>query len=96
LPRRGDPRKSFRVTARLSKRFYETLGEDVTNELVDWLNSVDATYRADLREMNELNFQRFDAKQAERLADLKTDIVKWMFTFWAPTALAVVALLLRR
>ena len=25
------------VTAKLSKRFYEVLGEDVANELVDWL-----------------------------------------------------------
>jgi len=50
------------VTARLSLRFYEKLGEDVANELVEWFNSVDATYRADLRELNELNFARFDAK----------------------------------
>ena len=84
------------VTARLSRKFYETLGEDVTNELVDWFNSVDATYRSDLRELNELNFARFDAKLERRLAELKSDLVKWMFAFWAPTALAVVALLLRR
>ncbi len=37
------------VTARLSKRFYEVPGEDVTNELVDWFNAVDLTYRTDLR-----------------------------------------------
>ena len=84
------------VTARLSRKFYETFGEDVTKELVDWFNSVDATYRADLRELNELNFARFDAKLEQRLAELKSDLVKWMFAFWAPTALAVVALLLRR
>lgn len=24
------------VTAKLSKRFYDVLGEDVANELVDW------------------------------------------------------------
>lgn len=84
------------VTARLSRKFYETFGEDVTNELVDWFNSVDATYRADLRELNELNFQRFDAKLEQRLAEVKSDLIKWMFVFWAPTALAVVALLLRR
>lgn len=63
---------------------------------MDWFNSVDATYRADLRELNELNFGRFDAKLEQRLAELKSDLVKWMFAFWAPTALAVVALLLRR
>jgi hypothetical protein len=38
------------VTAKLSQKFYEKLGQDVTNELVDWFNSVDATYRTDLRE----------------------------------------------
>ncbi|MDP3938132.1 MAG: hypothetical protein Q8R92_08340 [Deltaproteobacteria bacterium] len=146
------------VTARLSRKFYETFGEDVTNELVDWFNSVDATYRGDLRELNELNFGRFDAKLEQRLAELdakwivrwtgldaklgeriaelrgeikaelamlkgellaqigdlrgdttaaigraQSATIKWMFTFWAPTAIAiigtaigVVALLLRR
>src|SRR2546426_12470343 len=58
------------VTAVLSKKFYETFGEDVTNELVNWFNSVDATYRADLRELNETNFVRFDAKLEQRLAEL--------------------------
>src|SRR2546421_1590695 len=58
------------VTAVLSKKFYEKFGEDVTNEVVDWFNAVDATYRADLRELNELNFSRFDAKLEQRLATL--------------------------
>jgi hypothetical protein len=84
------------VTARLSKRFYDVFGEEVTNELVDWFNAVDATYRADMRELNELNFARFDAKLEQRLAQVKSDLVKWMFVFWAPTALGVVSLLLRR
>ena len=123
------------VTARLSKRFYEVLGEDVANELVEWFNAVDATYRADLRELNERNFGRFDAKLEQRLVELdakwgskwtaleakleqrllesetrlerriadlhveiqrtRADLVKWMFLFWAPTALGVISLLLR-
>jgi len=49
----------------MARGFYETFGEDVTNELVNWFNSVDATYRADLRELNESNFSRFDGKLAE-------------------------------
>ena len=57
------------VTARLSQRFYERFGDDLTNELVDWFNSVDATYRSDLKEVNELNFARFDAKLGERFAE---------------------------
>ena len=123
------------VTARLSKRFYEVLGEDVANELVEWFNAVDATYRADLHDLNELNFGRFDAKLEQRLVELdakwdskwtalddkleqrlsesesrlerriadlhveiqrtRADLVKWMFLFWAPTALGVISLLLR-
>ncbi len=62
------------VTAKLSRKFYETFGEDLTNELVDWFNSVDATYRSDLRELNELNFSRFDAKLEQRLTELDA---KW-------------------
>jgi len=30
--------------------------------LVDWFNRVDATYRTEPRELNELNFGRFGAK----------------------------------
>lgn len=56
------------VTAKLSKKFYETFGEDVTNELVEWFNSVDATYQTGLREVNEATFARFEAKLGERLA----------------------------
>ena len=62
------------VTARLSKLFYDRLGEAVTNELVDWFNQVDATYRSDLREMNEMNFARFDAKLEQRLAEFRAEI----------------------
>jgi hypothetical protein len=62
------------VTARLSQKFYEKLGEDVTNELVNWFNAVDATYQDDLRELNESNFARFDAKVGERLAELRAEL----------------------
>ncbi len=126
------------VTAKLSRLFYERLGEQIANELVEWFNSVDATYRADLREFNEMNFARFDARLEQRLSEtnaridalagrldgnidalsarldarieglngrmdglatksdlhaLKAELMKWMFVFWAGTALA--GLLLR-
>src|SRR5437588_12502588 len=51
-----------------------TLGEDITNELVEWFNAVDATYRADLRDLNERNFGRFDAKLEQLLVGLDA---KW-------------------
>jgi len=62
------------VTAKLSKRFYDVLGEDVANELVDWFNAVDLTYRADLRELNELNYARFDAKLEQRMGELRAEL----------------------
>ena len=58
------------VTAKLSRMFYERFGNELTNELVDWFNQVDATYRGELRELNELNFARFDAKLEQRAAEL--------------------------
>ena len=51
------------------------LGEDVANELVDWFNAVDLTYRTDLRELNDLNFARFDAKLEQRLAELRSELL---------------------
>jgi hypothetical protein len=70
------------VTARLSKGFYDVLGEDIANELVDWFNAVGLTprfargglYRTDLRELNELNYARFDAKLEQRVAELKAQM----------------------
>ena len=62
------------VTVKLSKLFYDRLGEEIGDELVNWFNQVDATYRGDLREMNELNFARFDAKLERRLAELRAEL----------------------
>ena len=63
------------VTAKLSRAVYEKLGDEVTNQLVDWLNLVDAAYKSDLREQNERNLARFEAKLELRLAELRTAIV---------------------
>jgi hypothetical protein len=59
------------VTAKLSKEFYEKFGHDVVDELVNWFNQVDSTYRSELRELNELNFARFEAKLEGGLARLE-------------------------
>src|SRR3990172_4251519 len=56
------------VTAKLSRQFYERFGDELTNELVEWFNAVDATYQSSLRELNEANFVRFDAKLEQRFA----------------------------
>ena len=59
------------VTAKLSRKFYERLGEDVTNELVEWLNSVDATYRSEFRDLFEAHFGRFEARLQQGLAEVR-------------------------
>jgi len=69
------------VTARLSRAFYERLGDEIANELVAWFNAVDLTYRTELRELNDLNFARFDAKMGERLAALKTELRSELLTY---------------
>ena len=44
------------------------------NELVEWFNMVDATYRSELRELNELNYARFEAKLEQRIAELRAEL----------------------
>jgi len=58
------------VTAKLSRQFYERFGDELTNELVNWMNMVDAAYRSDFRELFEVHFGRFDAKLEQRVAQL--------------------------
>ena len=87
------------VTAKLSRQFYERLGEQVANELVDWFNSVDSTYRTEVRELIELNCARFDAKFEQRFAeqDAKierrfTEMTRFFFLAWAVLLVAVIGL----
>ena len=80
------------VTARLSKHFYDRLGDDIANELVNWFNSVDFTYRSELKELNSQNTALFDAKLEQRFAESETRLVRWMFGFWVGNTLALAAL----
>jgi hypothetical protein len=41
---------------------------------VDWFNSVDTTYKSDLRDLIEVQAQRFDAKLEQRLAETRADL----------------------
>ncbi len=42
--------------------------------MVNWFNQVDDTYRGQLRELNELNFARFDAKVEQRMSQLESSL----------------------
>ncbi|MGQ0702991.1 MAG: hypothetical protein ACT4PM_07665 [Gemmatimonadales bacterium] len=59
------------VSARLSKLLYDRLGEQLADELVDWFDQVDLTYRTELKELNEMNFTRFDARLEQRLSQVE-------------------------
>ncbi|MGK2934720.1 MAG: hypothetical protein ACSLFE_05685 [Gemmatimonadaceae bacterium] len=109
------------VTAKLSRKFYEQLGDEIANELVEWFNAVDSDYKSDLKEINELNWNRFQAELQSGLdrhsleirrelgelrgelerrfaaidtrfakvdvqaAELRAELIKWMFLFWIGT-----------
>ena len=66
------------VTARLSSRFYERFGDETTNELVNWLNAVDAEFRSELRDRDDRNWDRYRAELRSEVSaargDLKTEI----------------------
>jgi len=61
------------VTAKLSRKFYDTLGDEVANELVDWLNAVDLSYRSEFRDLFETHFGRFEARLAQQTAELRAE-----------------------
>jgi hypothetical protein len=62
------------LTIKLSRKFYDAVGEDVANEFVDALNTVDASYRSELRDLFAQQFVAFEAKQDQRLTTLRADL----------------------
>jgi len=62
------------VTAKFSEEFYARLGHGVADELVDWFNQVDETYRSDFRDLFDTNFARLDAKLEQRTGELRAHL----------------------
>ncbi len=58
------------VTAKLSSEFYNKFGDKIVDEFVNWFNQVDAAYRAEVKDLFEVHFSRFDAKLEQRWAQL--------------------------
>lgn len=61
------------VTAKLSRRFYEQLGDEIANELVDWLNAVDESYRNEIRELHDVNREWFRAEMATLRGEVRDE-----------------------
>jgi hypothetical protein len=52
---------------------HQTLGDEAGEDLVTWMQQVDAQ-RVELRELNELNFARFDARLSASVAELRQEM----------------------
>lgn len=90
------------VAVKLSRKFYDRFGEEIVNEFVDVINQIDASYRSELRDMNELNWGRFEAKLEQRVAELRADIergfkeqTRWMFLVWSSLLIPIIGLWMR-
>jgi hypothetical protein len=62
------------VTAKLSQKFYQRLGDEIATELVEWFNAVDATYRSDVRAIADAQSARIDAQMGQLRAELRQEI----------------------
>ncbi len=60
--------------AKLSREFYEKFGDKLADELVNCLNSIEASYRAELRDLFNAHFGRFEEKLERRLLDTKAEL----------------------
>ena len=60
--------------AKLSREFYEKFGDKLADELVNCLNSIEASYRAELRDLFDAHFGRFEEKLERRLLDSKAEL----------------------
>jgi hypothetical protein len=66
---------SMPITARLSHKLHQTLGDDAAEDLVNWIQQVDA-HRAELRDLNELYLSRIDARFAEARGAGRADVAE--------------------
>jgi ABC-type phosphate transport system auxiliary subunit len=62
------------VTVKLSRLFYERFGDEIANELADWLNHVDAAATRQLRDLNTQNFRQFEAVLNARAREIEARI----------------------
>ena len=62
------------VAIKLSKRFYDTLGQEVANEFVDALNAVDSSYRSEFRELFSAHFGQLRAEMDKLAAELRAEM----------------------
>lgn len=62
------------ATETLLKKLKETLGEEAASDLVTWVDHSSAREIAQLRELADLHYSRFDARLEQRLAELEAGL----------------------
>ncbi len=55
--------------AKLSREFYDRFGDKLTDELVNCLNSIEESYRAEIKDLCAAHFGRFEEKLERRTAE---------------------------
>jgi DNA anti-recombination protein RmuC len=62
------------VTPTFSEDFYKKLGHGTAEEFVNWFNQAHIAFRTDLKELNELNYARFESKLEQRIVELRATL----------------------
>lgn len=92
------------MTGALLKKLRETLGDEAASDLVTWVERSSDRDMAQLRQLADSYYERLDARLEQRLAETRadlrveiaaqrSDIIKWMFIFWAGTIIPLAALM---
>ena len=62
------------VTTRLVQRLHDVLGEEATNDLFAWWQETARVNRAEIREVADLYFARFEARLEKGLAEVRAEM----------------------
>ena len=63
------------------------------NKTKEWYERQMAQFKAEIRAEMDVRLTRLEERLRADLATLRADLVKWMFIFWATTALGVIGLI---
>jgi len=63
--------------AKLSREFYDRFGDKLTDELVNCLNTIEASYRAEIKDLFAAHFGRFEEKLERHTAETVAQLARF-------------------